>query len=716
MKFESVRETMKDQALLVNNRFQILQYISRNLASDNEDDLNEGLDILLRLAEHRELLGDQEPILDSLLRQAGLFPYLEQENLSFRDTLALAFHEVESIGIHFHRKQFDVYSTIMSGQNVALSAPTSFGKSLVIDAIVASKKFFNIVIIVPTLALIAETRRRFSRFRDTYKIITQPNQEFEDRNLLVLTQERLLEVAEIDLVDFFVIDEFYKLQPDGQDERALLLNQAFYRLLKTGAQFYLLGPDIEMFASQIIKKVDLRFIKTDYKTVATDTEFLKCKRLKDVPDALVELYPKLKGEQTLIYAKSPPAVSKIAQRLLDEYSSGSLNQPLLTDINQDAVDWLSENYHPDWIVAKALKFGIGLHHGKLPRSIAQFMVKAFNEKSIHTLICTSTLIEGVNTNAKNVVITDHKAGQEKYDYFTFNNIKGRSGRMLVHFVGRVFIFQSPPKKELPIIDIPIISQPDDLSDTLVVQIEKADRVPNTEKRFREIQRAGERVLLPMSIVKKNSGIEPSSQFAVAKHLQSLSNLELKRHFSWKWPSRYHEHLVYACNLIYKNFVNRGSAGILSGPQLALKVNRLVKSKHPKKFIKGEVYQKGVSDKSGALDDALAFLRKWANYHFPRYLMALDAIQRHILISRDLEPGDYSAYASSVQNWMLDSSYLTLEEYGLPIQISEKLLPIEQLENFDQVLEHLGQVKIEERLKNPFEYELAQYVLNSIVDV
>ena len=80
----------------------------------------------------------------------------------------------------------------MDGQSVVnFSAPTSFGKSLVIDALIASGRYPNIVIIVPTIALIDETRRRLSRFRGTHKI-SRIDQPAVEANIFILTQERHL--------------------------------------------------------------------------------------------------------------------------------------------------------------------------------------------------------------------------------------------------------------------------------------------------------------------------------------------------------------------------------------------------------------------------------------------------------------------------------------------------------------------------------------------
>ena len=168
-------------------------------------------EILLRAYEKKTLFGDHGQILDCLVRSVGLFPYLDPEALSLADFIAYEAHRPDHMNdrIVFHRAQANVYQRLMSGENIALSAPTSFGKSLIIDAVIASGKFANVVIVVPTLALIDETRRRLAeRFRGEFKIITHPSQAREEKNIFVLTQERVLGGEDWAFVDFFVIDEF----------------------------------------------------------------------------------------------------------------------------------------------------------------------------------------------------------------------------------------------------------------------------------------------------------------------------------------------------------------------------------------------------------------------------------------------------------------------------------------------------------------------------
>ncbi|MCR2828993.1 hypothetical protein NR402_01635 [Acidithiobacillus ferrooxidans] len=60
---------------------------------------------------------------------------------------------------------------------------------------------------------------------------------------------------------------------------------------------------------------------------------------------------------------------------------------------------------------------------------------------------TSSIIEGVNTSAENVILWSNKNGKAKINDFTYKNIIGRGGRMFKHFVGKIFILEPPPKEE-----------------------------------------------------------------------------------------------------------------------------------------------------------------------------------------------------------------------------------------------------------------------------
>ena len=218
LSIRSMRATLSNAEAIHADAFGVLRSLCA-LANQNHDPHVQ--ELVLRALDQREAFGTSSVILDGLVRRFGLFPYLAPEGLGLADSIAYEFHRplgMDEQPLIFHRAQAEVYQSLMAGENVILSAPTSFGKSLIIDAMIASGKFRHIAIVVPTIALIDETRRRLAeRFGRQYKIITHPSQTRTDRDLLVMTQERILDVKPLAPVEFFVIDEFYKLQPRQED-------------------------------------------------------------------------------------------------------------------------------------------------------------------------------------------------------------------------------------------------------------------------------------------------------------------------------------------------------------------------------------------------------------------------------------------------------------------------------------------------------------------
>ncbi len=217
------------------------------------------------------------------------------------DYLAYELHRPDGLDAVFHSLQARIYQQLRAGSNVVLSASTSVGKSLLIDAMIALGKFRKIAIVLPTLALIDETRKRLTqKFRDRCQFITHPSQVAVDGklNVYILTQERVRHRIDLSNVDFFVVDEFYKidlrLDGDKQKQRAIELNLAFHQLAATGAQFYLLGPNVQ--AIKGLDRYEFHFIPSDYSTVAVDVQQFNLPRAgDDRPNKLVELANSLEG-------------------------------------------------------------------------------------------------------------------------------------------------------------------------------------------------------------------------------------------------------------------------------------------------------------------------------------------------------------------------------------------------------------------------------------
>ena len=692
--------------------FQILQSLGRLLGEEPEDP--QVLTLLIRALEHREAFEAYYPLLNALLRETGLYPYAEPKLLSSRDRLAFEFHRPagssDQSALVFHRVQALVYWRLVEGENIILSAPTSFGKSLIIDALIDTGKYRRIALVVPTIALIDETRKRLSRFSSDYKIVTHASQPADSSRgtIFVLTQERVIDRDDLDHLDLFVIDEFYKLSPDGKDDsRAAILNHAFYKLLKTARQFYLLGPNIRTVPTDFRERFEAGLIISDFVTVASNVRRVTgTGRSRESREAaLVDLTRAVDGS-TLIYCQSPASVRRVAGLMVEQKVTPTV--PELIEV----VEWVGANFHPEWIVARALSYGIGVHHGRLPRALAQLQVRLFNAGKLKFLICTSTLIEGVNTAAKHVVIYDNKISRKPIDYFTYRNIQGRSGRMFRHFVGTVHLFHNPPQPDLLDVDFPVFSQTDSASDGLLVQLDEEDLGSEGSQRVGRLRVQSE---LSMETIRANAHVEPQQQIELAGHIR-LNAVELYPYLSWRGQPT-NDQVYKICELLFDTLLsNVGRSAVRSDKQLAYLLTRL-QEQGASGFITEQAFASGPgapADASDRVENALEFLRNWASFYFPRALSALERIQAEVFERLGRTGGSYAAFAVRIENLMLPPALAALDEYGLPLQLVSRLqgqLPFE--DDLDAVLHGLSALDIAALRLGPFETELLNEVQNSL---
>lgn len=315
MNLIEVERILRSPAEIATDPFGIVQVICQTVSENPRS--TSSVELVLRSLEHRQQFVGCDQVLDELARAVGLYPYAEPASFDTRGLLAYEYHRPLDMDptLVFHRVQAEVYRSLLNGDNVVLSAPTSFGKSLLIDAMVATGKYTNIAVVVPTLALMDETRRRLARTFPRFKIVTHPSQSLAESNILVLTQERLLAFDELPGIGFFVIDEFYKLDLEGDRSRSIALNHAFYRLWKGGGQFYLLGPNIESLPHGLDQELNFRFIRTDYATVVS--EHITAGHGKNDYDSLVQVASKLK-DPTLVFCSSPHRVNEVAELFIQK--------------------------------------------------------------------------------------------------------------------------------------------------------------------------------------------------------------------------------------------------------------------------------------------------------------------------------------------------------------------------------------------------------------
>jgi hypothetical protein len=508
-------------------------------------------------------------------------------------------------------------------------------------------------------------------------------------------------VRDLPQVDFFVIDEFYKLDPSHNDDRASQLNIVFDRLRRTGAQFYLLGPNITGLEQISGDKLRATFVSTGYTTVATDVERVRVGK-DDVPGELARVCRQV-GAGTLIYCKSPARLREVAGWLLERGVGGGHDL-------QEAADWIAEAYHPQWMVGRALRAGIGIHHGRLPRALGHHIVRLFNSGRLPYLLVTSTLIEGVNTTARNVIVLDHLIANKKYDYFTFRNIQGRSGRMSEHFVGRVVVFNPEPRPADLNVDIPVLSQSQQVSDEVLLQLPENELTDASRERLRPYV---EQDLVRLDTLRSNRGVPPARQMAAARTIADQPR-RWARALAWSSAFPTAGQVREISELLF--LVTGSSSAVKTAKQLGARVNML-RYQHGdlRELIRQDVSQRGTPPDL-AVEDTLDFARNWAQFKIPTALTAVAALAADVLPKTGASASDPRVFAGALENMFLPPFATVLEEYGLPTSTTIKLrraLRLDTARDIDNVLDALRAFARVPQQLSPFEQEMLEDTLASL---
>lgn len=326
---------------------------------------------------------------------------------------------------------------ILSKGNLFISAPTSFGKTYIgLEYISRNKNDLNtIIFVVPTIALMNEVRKKcFKHFGNFFTLVTSDAElkqnYYETKKIIIVVPERIStklfkQYLEENRLDFLIYDEIYKLnfiksKKTDEDSRLIIMNYIYKYLVDKAHKVLLLGPFIK----------DVTFERSKLKI----TKFITNLNLvynKVIFDPNFSNYYGSLNEKRFIYFDSPKNITKFLNDNNFEMET--------VDCDLNVLDWMSENIHPDWYYINYLRNGIGIHHGKTPIFLRKYIESEYANGCIHTILCTSTLIEGINTPTNSLFVHDKPRG-----VFELNNLIGRVGRLNVENPrqGSIFIKDS----------------------------------------------------------------------------------------------------------------------------------------------------------------------------------------------------------------------------------------------------------------------------------
>jgi len=362
-----------------------------------------------------------------------------EENVKLDVISALIFESTlytnENSKLHLYQKEvLDLFNTEKLNRYF-LSASTSFGKTHLVYEIINKMNYKNVILIFPSIALLSENLSRIKegkiKLLNDFKIHTLSDSEIkpEENNILIFTPERYLSYIDKNKeihVDFIFVDEVYKIDnsyiiddesKENERDIAYRMSLFFGLTINTNVDLFIAGPYIDVFEKtddkynpsfdlfledfkiekvllneyEIVKvnkySADIK-IQTNFDSLDVNLKGKGTKKAK-----IQELFDRilLHNENAIIYCNTKSNAEKVAR----EYERIEIS----TETFSDFLNHLTTTFDERWIVIKALKKGIGIHHGVVPKYIQKEIIELFNQSdnNLNILSATTTITVDILT-------------------------------------------------------------------------------------------------------------------------------------------------------------------------------------------------------------------------------------------------------------------------------------------------------------------------------
>ncbi|MFP9060943.1 DEAD/DEAH box helicase [Natrialbaceae archaeon A-chndr2] len=394
----------------------------------------------------------------------------------------------------FSEFQKEIFDLLVDKKDVAISGPTSSGKSFVLqeylDYRVNIEQNFEVIYVVPTRALISEVSRELSTRYEEIEVRTgayfknNDIDESDDGNtdvFLVVTPERCLRLLDPETrhqidPDLVFLDEVQNVE---EDQRGVLFESIIESLAEyySSAQIVAAGPYLDnpaktlesitdrdaeeittAFTPILQLKTTLRFISQKSKTNRNLELAIHSPsgstRTVCVPEPEDMTYSEVKGNKKKSLQKIIETYGKDSKNLIysarkdyaedraSHIASFRERQTVETSV-QNLIDFLADAIHEEYSLINCLRKGVAYHHGMVPKIAREEIEQLYGEiEFLDTIVTTPTLMQGVNLPAEKIFLVSANRGQEKLTDFEFNNLIGRVGRLDTKLYGAIYCIET----------------------------------------------------------------------------------------------------------------------------------------------------------------------------------------------------------------------------------------------------------------------------------
>ena len=238
--------------------------------------------------------------------------------------------------------------------------------------------------------------------------------------------------------------------------------------------------------------------------------------------------------------------------------------------------------------------------------------------------------------------------------------------MMRHFVGRAFLYHQPPAQVATTVDVPVLSDPSNSSDYILLNVDETDLNNEAKQRADEIVETSG---LPKAILARygSLGLQRILQAhtTVAEITERNPSLLL-----WSaYPSR--EQRIFLSEIILRIFVypRQLQVGARTAPTLSWSLHQLSRSRSIASFMRWFVRMFQNDDSiEVALDRGFQFMSA-CDFTFPNIIGAIESLAKHHLPTENI---NYSVYIARLENLFRPAWMKAADEFGIPLPLAERL--------------------------------------------
>lgn len=695
-----IKRIREKQEISIDTLEDLLIGVYRLLDSKDERDYNQCLSAICHLANYNSANSMVQQLLHDCIVKSRIFLYdnLLKKNdatyfpeISFQDNFLVNFYTSQKTNTTLTKPQKEIFDSFQRKKRLVVSAPTSFGKTRIVREIILHNNYKNIALIMPTVSLLSEQYQELRSSVEGYTISKSSKVKVnEDKSyILVLTPERMSAFLEENpnfKVDFFVMDEIYKVDYKLDDDRFRVFSDILYRLAKTGADFYLAGPYISDFSKNFrekfkveLKKYSTEIVQKDYYSLDNEKDkglhSIENGSIKIIGDKFKNLLRLVSEESIdgkfLIYRYQKQYVEDTAKKFLETWP--------VKPHNKELVEYLSSSVSPTWDLIACIKRGIAFHHGAMPRHIQDLIVDEFNDSSdngLNYLFCTTSLTEGINSAAKNVVIYDKKIGTgDLLKTLDRKNIEGRAGRFMQHFIGRVFHLETQEDDDRETsVEIEYLDNEHASLETLI-QLESDDiPSPRGEILKTHSEKLAELEIDPL-IIKENRFVKVDGQIELIKHLRAGANLD-NYYFKEQLPPKGCLDNILSCCYDYlftdhdkgRNFDTDIGKSILIG----LTKYYVYYTPSFKELLSSDTVQRARANDNSRIRYVFDLMSKYFEFSWPKYLKTFSNIYNFVATEKHQPLIALDMAIAKLEYGTTENHEIILRDSGIPNEIIKKV--------------------------------------------